>query len=148
MMFEGLGQKEGIADGRADAMLNRPERAKPNLTMAVVSTGYRDAYIVAYHSGYRMGRAHEDRRAVDALNRQDTSKKLTPGKSDQLFEQGWKDGYAGKDTPSQSLTLDQRTIWDRGQKIGFRDREFERARQLRQKHNQQSRVRSQGDRGR
>jgi len=147
-MFEGLGQKDGIVDGRADAMLNRPERAKPNLTMAVISAGYRDAYIAAYHSGYRIQRVREDRSAVEKLNKQVLSKKLNPGKTDQLFEQGWKDGYAGEDMPPKSLNPDQLAAWVRGQKIGFRDREYERARQLRQKHNHQSKIRSQGNRER
>jgi hypothetical protein len=148
MMFEGSGHKDGIADGRADAALSRPERARPNLTMAVISTGYRDAYIAAYHSGYRIQRAQEDRNAVEKLNRQDLSKRPDIDKADQLFEQGWKDGYAGKSEPSKSLNPDQRPAWDRGQKIGFRDRDFERARQLRQKTHHQSQTRSQGNRGR
>lgn len=147
-MFEGLGQKDGIADGRADAALNLPKRAKPNLTIAVISTGYRDAYIEAYHTGYRIQRSHEDRNVVETLNRQVASKKLTPCKTDLFFEQGWKDGYAGKDAPPKSLCQDQKTFWYRGQKIGFRDREYERARQLRQKTHHQSQARSQGNRER
>lgn len=147
-MFEGLGQKDGIADGRADAALNRPERARPNLTMAVISTGYRNAYFAAYHSGYSIQRSYEDRTAIETLNHQVATKTMNSSKADQLFEQGWEDGYAGKGTPSKTLNLDQRTIWDRGQKNGCRDRDYERARQLRQRCNHQSQARSQGNCGR
>jgi len=129
-------------------MLNRPERAKPNLTMAVISIGYRDAYIAAYHSGYRIQSTHEDRAAVDKLNCRVASNKINLNKTDRLFELGWEDGYAGNITPSKNLNPDQRVIWDRGQKIGFRDRDYERARQLRQRRNHQSQARSQDNRGR
>ncbi len=70
-MFEKLGHDDGLKDGHYDAASGRAEKAKPNLTMAIMSTGYLDAYMAAYHSGYRIQQAQQNREAVKSLNRKD-----------------------------------------------------------------------------
>lgn len=134
-MFKNLGTRHGLDDGMDDASYGRREHPRPNLSLSVISTGYRDAYLAAYHRGFRM----RDPAAFDRhKNSYDRASKetewayrdLPPAERrkamDNDFVRGWKEAMAGR-----SEKLGQPHPYGRGHAIGLRDREFALARKLR-----------------
>ena len=135
-MLEQAGQKQGDFDGHADAMSGKKARPRPDLTLSVMFKGYRDSYLTAYRNAYRAAqyaKTHQDIRdrsdrekAVQALEGQAKSPNNT------LFDQGWRDGYVGHASQAGRLERpDDKQAYSRGYKLGFRDRDFARAKALR-----------------
>lgn len=101
--------------------------------MAVAFTGYRDAYLTAYADAHRARRWQEERRRAEELSRTTTpevQRVKRQSQTDQAFDQGWKDGFSGKQS-RPPWSSDQADAYRNGHRLGTRDREFTRARQLR-----------------
>ena len=143
-MFERQARQKGERDGRADAELLRPRRPRPSLLLALLSNGYRDAYLVAYKNAYdRMERRFESQRS----NELKQSARLIDGArlpANHSFDRGWRDGFDGKDTPPERLSYDDLRAYERGHRLGAQQRDYERSNQLRQSARHQNRARSQG----
>ena len=140
-MFERHGQDHGRRDGNADAALARPARPRPDLAVSLLSSGYRDSYLQAYRDAHRARTWHEDRlRGEQMASRQQKvagrGKAFTTSRNDQAaFDRGWHDGYDGKPAkaPTEPSSAD---AYGRGYRIGTRDRDFARAKELRRKMQQ------------
>ena len=143
-MFDWEGRDKGQRDGMFDAQLNRGRRPRPRLHLALLSDGYRDAYLVAYKNAYdNVQREIEYERAKElAENARLVSGSTVP--KDQRFDQGWRDGYDGKDTPPKELSYDELRTYERGHRLGAQQREYDRANQLRQNARHQNRANAQG----
>lgn len=143
-MFERRGREQGQRDGINDAQLHRPRKPRPSLRLALISDGYRDAYLVSYKQAYdHMERRQENLRANEL--RQDG--RLLQGSqvpTNHRFDQGWRDGFDGKDTPPDGLSYDDLRAYERGHRLGAQQRDYQRSNQLRQSTRHQNRVRSQG----
>ncbi|MBV1864888.1 MAG: hypothetical protein KUG74_10685 [Rhodobacteraceae bacterium] len=147
-MFEWRGREQGRADGQADARLNRPRRPRPNLLTAVLSNSYRDEYLIAYKDHYDGQRLQEEREQAHELAQKSNLIAGNAVPKDQMFERGWREGFAGKDTPPKGLSHDQIKTYERGHRLGSQHREYEMANQLRQKSRHQHSHGAQGNRGR
>lgn len=143
-MFEWDGRDKGRRDGVNDALLNRTRKPRPRLHLALLSDVYRDAYLVAYKNAYDdVQRENESERAKElAENARLVSGSAVP--KDQRFDQGWRDGFDGNDTPPKDLAYEELRTYERGHRLGAQQREYDRANQLRQNARHQNRANVQG----
>ena len=131
-MFEGKGRDQGDADGRADALLNLARRPRPDLILAILFTGYRDAYLKNYRITYDAARRAGEYQRSDQLRKQvRTAQTNHTTLQDRIFERGWKDGYEAREQDTQGLSKDDKASYQRGVNLGQRHREYEHADQLR-----------------
>lgn len=143
-MFERDGRDKGHRDGMNDAQLNRARRPRPRLHLALLSDTYRDAYLVAYKIAYDQTlRGVENQRTLELAETARLASGSTVPK-DQRFDQGWRDGFDGKDTPPKGLTYEELRTYERGHRLGAQQKEYDRANQLRQNARHQNRANAQG----
>ena len=132
-MFEQRGREAGQRDGQADAALGLTARPRPDLVMAVTFTGYRDGYLKAYADAHRARRWQEERRRAEEMSRIAKPAELrtrSPSVVDRAFDRGWQDGFAGQLLKPPCLA-DQAEAYRNGHRLGTRDRDYARARELR-----------------
>lgn len=141
-MFERRGRKEGERDGRLDGKDKFARDPRPRLQLALISNGYWHAYLLAYDQAYKrqqwINERLEDQKQLSKQEAQKVSKEAkTPAELQKSeFERGWGDGYHGREvapsSPNQikdSKGADHHYL--RGYKIGNRDRDYARAKELR-----------------
>ena len=141
-MFECHGREQGTADGNADAALRLPARPRPALMMAVTFPGYRDGYLSAYRDAYRTRSWQEDRQHAERLAGRIGNQAVQHGSTlkqrtiDRVFEEGWQHGFHGKASAVNKLSgsAEEVDAYTRGYRIGVRDRDYARARDLRREH--------------
>ena len=139
-MFEARACQEGKTDGQADASLGRPRKPRPSLTLSLISKRYRDAYLVHYKRAYEHQQRIEERAQAEQLAK--TARLLSAQElpKDKRFEQGWRDGFSGKDTPPAQITHEELRAYERGHRLGARHRDYERAKELREMTQSQQRA--------
>ena len=157
-MLHKYGKSCGERHGGEDATQGKVRHPRPTLSFSLASPNYLSAYLTAYHTSFdlqeRLKNEMAFRDQIDAARlRQTKGNSSRSGKPvDPIFEKGWQDGYEGRSAGSKQLendgSADQKQIsaYMRGFRIGQRDREYARAKELRQKKtHDQVRGNHQGD---
>lgn len=140
-MFDQHRAHQGRADGEADAALGRPSRPRPDLLFAVAFSGYRDTYLSTYRDAYRQRMWQEERLRSEGMatraHPKPTVRRTNPRSALRrevvAFDAGWRDGENGAEaSPAKAArTPEETAAYARGYRIGVRDRDFKRAKQLR-----------------
>lgn len=151
-MFEKRGRKDGERDGRLDAKESYARDSRPNFSLALAFNGYRDSYLTAYRDAYnRQSWINSKLTDQKELAKQEAHKisketKIPPALQKSEFERGWADGFNGKEAEPSSPNqikdgkgADQHYL--HGYKIGSRDRDYARARELQKQHQREARGR-------
>ncbi len=142
-MLNILGEKHGSYQGQSHADQGLKRRPRPSLSISVLSKGYMNAFFSAYSEAYakhktvRKQRQHRlTANGVPLPN----SRELQNQKED--FDKGWQDGFRGR-----VLEVDQSSsAMERGYQLGQRDKDFQRAKELRAKvYSQQKLAKSQDE---
>lgn len=131
-MLDQHGREHGQRDGHTDGGMGRAVRPRPDLLLAVAFPGYRDSYLTAYAEAHRSARWQEERRRADTMSKSagPSRSAAKPSGTDRAFDQGWRDGYGGN-TVKPPRPQGQTEAYERGHKLGARDREYARAKELR-----------------
>ncbi len=136
-MLANYGRVSGARSGREDAEEGRAKRPRPTFSFAIISPRYLENFLDAYRQAYadqeRTQREAERRRLLDEVK----AKTPTPGQlegseADVAFEAGWKAGISGQIGQVPRDFQEHTEAWLRGHSIGQRDRDYRRARELRQ----------------
>lgn len=149
-MFEKRGRKDGERDGWLDAKESYARDPRPNLGLALAFNGYRDSYLGAYRGSYNrqlwINSKLTDQKELAKQEAHKISKetKILPALQKSEFERGWADGYNGReaDLISPHQTKDTKRadqFYLRGYKLGVKDRDYARARDLQKQHQREAR---------
>ncbi len=142
-MLNTLGRKHGDYQGQSHADQGLKRRPRPSLAISVISKGYMNAFFSAYSEAFAKHRTvrkqRQHRLAANGVPLPN-ARELLNQKED--FDKGWKDGFEGR-----ALEMDQSSLaMERGYQLGQRDRDFQRAKELRAKvYRQQKLVKSQDE---
>lgn len=137
MSGESRGYHDGRQDAEHDALQDLPPRPRPRFLPSLISDGYQREYAMAYKKTYEAQRRYRERRLAEELAQ---ASKLIAGSQvpkDRAFEQGWRDGFDGKDRPPSGLTHDDLRAYERGHRHGSQTREFELKQRLRRQPRRQ-----------
>ena len=134
-MFEQAGFAQGESDAYQDAVSGLCYRPRPSLARSVISPGFQRGYMWGYQKSYFNTKQALIREAMrDEKCRQIAEKHLTKNltEQDKPFDMGWEDGFQGKASIGDRLRDEaERSAYRRGYKLGYRDRDHERAKALR-----------------
>jgi len=136
-MFRQAGFTKGELDGQEDAMKGQRYRPRPDLALSILSSGYQDGYAAAYLKAYQdTKRAILQQQLRDNRQQNDNYTALVQMGGIQKsmpFDQGWKHGFVGKAMYNSHFTNPSDiSAYNRGYKLGARDRDFARAKALRE----------------
>ena len=136
-MLANYGKASGTRSGREDAEAGRAKRPRPTFSFAVFSPRYLENFLDAYRQAYadqeRTQREAERRRLLDDEKAKTPKPEQLEGAEAELaFEAGWKAGMSGQIGHVPRDFQEHTEAWLRGHRIGQRDRDYRRARELRQ----------------
>ena len=128
MVFKRFGRAHGEYQGRSHAEQGLKRRPSPSLGFSVLSKGYMNAFFTSYDDSFRKQEAvHRQRAQRLAANGAPEARNYDPKKEQEDFDRGWHEAFEGKamspDKPSAAFS--------RGYQLGQRDRDFQRAKELR-----------------
>jgi len=137
-MFEQTGFEKGERDGRSDAMAGKRYRLRPDWKLSIISARYLESYSAAYSKGFHDAkRTLTQQELYEARRSHDNNLVLTgaiAGSPSKPFDKGWNDGFSGGcNSVSKFQQENEIDAYNRGYKLGARDRDFARAKALREK---------------
>ncbi len=110
-MFRQVEQNQGESDGYSDAVSGKKNHPRPDLTLSIVSSGYRDGYLTAYKKSYynvKYALAQQQiRKEQDQTKAAKVLASADGGTKNVVFDAGWRDGFI--DVPNQQKPTNHAT---------------------------------------
>lgn len=135
-MLKQIGFAKGEVDGLEHAMKGYRYRPKPDLGMSILSSGYQEGYASGYHKAYHHAKQVLVRQELREQKEQRDADSILQVGADSSgpspFDQGWRHGFTAVASTKTSYTgPGDIAAYDRGYRLGARDRDFARAKALR-----------------